>query len=133
MRVLVTGGSGFLGSYICEQLTAEGHVVRALVRPASDKMVLEKLPRVEFAPGFIEDPASLAKAVLCVDAIIHAAGLVKARKPADFFVTNAQGSRNLLQAAEEGAPAPRRLVHVSSLAAAPPCAHALPPPQPAPP
>ncbi|HXN55794.1 MAG TPA: NAD-dependent epimerase/dehydratase family protein, partial [Myxococcales bacterium] len=34
MRVLVTGGSGFLGSYVAEQLAAEGHVVRALVRPA---------------------------------------------------------------------------------------------------
>jgi nucleoside-diphosphate-sugar epimerase len=126
MRVLVTGGSGFLGSYICEQLAADGHVVRALVRPASDKKVLDKLPRVEFAPGFIEDPASLAKAVLGVDAIIHAAGLVKARKPADFFVTNAQGTRNLLQAAEEGAPGLRRFVYVSSLAAVGPSADGMP-------
>src|ERR1700738_1079636 len=110
MRVLVTGGSGFLGSYICEQLAADGHVVRVLVRPASDKKVLDKLPRVEFAPGFIEDPASLAKAVLGVDAIIHAAGLVKARKPADFFVTNAQGTRDLLPGAEGGPPRRRGFV-----------------------
>jgi nucleoside-diphosphate-sugar epimerase len=126
MRVLVTGGSGFLGSYICEQLAAEGHVVRALVRPASDKKVLDKLPRVEFAAGFIEDPPSLARAVLGVDAIIHAAGLVKARTPADFFATNAQGTRNLLQAAEEGAPGLRRFVYVSSLAAVGPSADGTP-------
>ena len=45
MRVLLTGGSGFLGSFTAEQLAADGHVVRALVRPRSDKRVLEKLPR----------------------------------------------------------------------------------------
>lgn len=117
MRVLVTGGSGFLGSYVCEQLAAEGHVVRALVRPASDRKVLSTLPRVEFAAGAIEDPASLARAVLGVDAIIHAAGLVKARRPEDFFATNAQGTENLLRAAEAGAPGLRRFVYVSSLAA----------------
>jgi nucleoside-diphosphate-sugar epimerase len=126
MRVLVTGGSGFLGSYICEQLAAEGHVVRALVRPASDTKVLDKLPRVEFAAGFIEDAPSLARAVLGVDAIIHAAGLVKARDPAEFFVTNAQGTRNLLQAAEAGAPGLRRFVYVSSLAAVGPSADGTP-------
>lgn len=126
MRVLVTGGSGFLGSYVCEQLAAEGHVVRALVRPASDRKVLSNLPRVEFAPGAIEDPASLARAVLGVDAIIHAAGLVKARRPEDFFATNAQGTENLLRAAEEGAKGLRRFVYVSSLAAVGPSADGTP-------
>src|SRR5260370_30572769 len=96
-------------------------------------MSLENLRRVDSAPVLIEDPASLAKAVLGVDAIIHAAGLVKARKPADFFVTNAQGTRNLLQAAEEGAPGLRRFVYVSSLAPAGPAAPRPPSPPPPPP
>ena len=59
VRVLVTGGSGFLGSYVAEGLSALGHTVRALVRPRSDKKILEKLPGVEFAAGAIEDRASL--------------------------------------------------------------------------
>ena len=116
MRVLLTGGSGFLGSYVAEQLAAEGHTVRALVRPRSDKRVLENLPRVEFAPGAIEDRASLGPAVDGVDAIVHVAGIVKARKPADFFAVNAQGTKNLLEAALSRGGL-RRFVYVSSLAA----------------
>ncbi|HVI21900.1 MAG TPA: NAD-dependent epimerase/dehydratase family protein, partial [Myxococcales bacterium] len=83
MRVLVTGGSGFLGSYVAEGLAALGHTVRALVRPRSDKKILERLPGIEFAPGAIEDRASLDVAVRGVDAVIHVAGLVKARSAAE--------------------------------------------------
>ncbi|GAC1343829.1 MAG: NAD-dependent epimerase/dehydratase family protein [Myxococcales bacterium] len=117
MRVLVTGGSGFLGSYVAEQLAEEGHVVRALVRPASDKQLLERLPGVEFSSGAVEDPASLAVAMRGVDAVVHAAGLVKARRPADFVAVNTQGTKNLLQAALEEAKGLRRFVYISSLAA----------------
>ena len=116
MKVLLTGGSGFLGSYVAEQLVAEGHTVRALVRPRSDKRVLEKLRSAEFAPGAIEDAASLTAAVAGVDAIVHVAGIVKARKPADFFAVNTQGTRNLLDAALARGGI-RRFVYVSSLAA----------------
>jgi len=125
MRVLLTGGSGFLGSYVAEQLAAEGHVVRALVRPKSDKGVLGRLQRVEFAPGAIEDRASLVTAVEGVDAIVHVAGIVKARKPADFFEVNAQGTRNLVEAALARGGL-ERFVYVSSLAAVGPSADGTP-------
>jgi nucleoside-diphosphate-sugar epimerase len=126
MRVLLTGGSGFLGSFTAEQLAADGHVVRALVRPRSDKTVLEKLPGVEFAAGAIEDPASLLPAAENVDAVVHVAGIVKARKPEDFFQVNAQGTKNLLDAAiQRGV---RRFVYVSSLAAVGPSADGTPVP-----
>src|SRR3954470_2428325 len=116
MKILLTGGSGFLGSYVAEQFTAAGHTVRALVRPRSDKRLLEKLPRVELAPGAVEDRASLGPAVAGVDAVVHVAGIVKARKPADFFEVNAQGTRNLVEAAlAQGGL--KRFVYVSSLAA----------------
>jgi 2-alkyl-3-oxoalkanoate reductase len=115
MRVLLTGGSGFLGSFTAEQLAAGGHVVRALVRPRSDKRVLEKLPAVELAPGAIEDRASLTAAVAGVEAIVHVAGIVKARRPEDFFQVNAQGTRNLLDAALANGVG--RFVYVSSLSA----------------
>jgi nucleoside-diphosphate-sugar epimerase len=128
MRVLLTGGSGFLGSYVAEQLAAEGHVVRALVRPRSDKKVLEKLPAVEFVAGAIEDPASLKLAVDGVDAIVHVAGIVKARKPADFFAVNTQGTRNLVDAALARGGL-QRFVYVSSLAAVGPSADGTPVPE----
>ena len=116
MKVLLTGGSGFLGSYVAEQLAAEGHVVRALVRPRSDRGVLNKLARVEFAPGALEDPATLRPAVDGVDAVVHVAGIVKARKPQDFFDVNTQGTKNLLDAAAARGGI-RKFVYVSSLAA----------------
>src|SRR5258705_10830266 len=126
MRVLLTGGSGFLGSFTAEQLAADGHIVRALIRPHSDKRVLEKLPRVEFAAGAIEEPDSLLIAAENVDAVVHVAGIVKARKPDDFFQVNAQGTRNLVAAAiQRGV---RRFVYVSSLAAVGPSLDGTPVP-----
>src|SRR6059058_1915741 len=127
MKVFLTGGSGFLGSFVAEQLAAEGHVVRALVRPRSDKRALEKLPGIEFAAGAIEDPASLGPAVDGVDAVVHVAGIVKARKPADFFAVNTQGTRNLLDAAIARGGL-KRFVYVSSLAAVGPSADGTPVP-----
>jgi nucleoside-diphosphate-sugar epimerase len=128
MRVLLTGGSGFLGSWVAEQLAGEGHVVKALVRPASDRRALEKLPGVEFAPGAIEDRASLTPAVEGVDAIVHVAGIVKARRPADFFGVNTQGTKNLLDAALARGGL-KRFVYVSSLAAMGPSADGQPLPE----
>src|SRR5436305_3362844 len=116
VKIFLTGGSGFLGSFVAEQLAAEGHVVRALVRPRSDKRALEKLPGIEFAAGAIEDRASLGPAIDGVDAVIHVAGIVKARKPADFFAVNTQGTKNLLEAALARGGV-KRFVYVSSLAA----------------
>ncbi len=126
MRVLLTGGSGFLGSFVAEQLAAGGHAVRALVRPRSERRVLEMLPAVEFAAGAIEERATLDAAVDGVDAVVHVAGIVKARRPAEFFEVNAQGTKNLLQAA--AARRVRRFVYVSSLAAVGPSLDGTPVP-----
>jgi nucleoside-diphosphate-sugar epimerase len=125
MKVLLTGGSGFLGSYVAEQLSAAGHAVRALVRPKSARRFLEKLPGLEFAAGAVEDRASLTSAVQGVDAVVHVAGIVKARRPEDFFAVNTQGTKNLLEAALERGGV-KRFVHVSSLAAVGPSADGTP-------
>jgi nucleoside-diphosphate-sugar epimerase len=126
MRVLLTGGSGFLGSFVAEQLAADGHVVRALVRPRSDRRVLERLGGIEFAPGAIEDPASLGPAVDGADAVVHVAGIVKARRPSEFFEVNTQGTKNLLEAAAGRGVG--RFVYVSSLAAVGPSLDGTPVP-----
>jgi nucleoside-diphosphate-sugar epimerase len=57
------------------------------------------------------------EAVKGVDAIVHSAGLVKARTPAEFRSTNVEGTRNLVEAAKKNAPGLKRFVLVSSLAA----------------
>ncbi len=117
MRVLVTGGSGFLGSHVAEQLSTGGHHVVALVRKSSNRKFLQTLKNVELAEGSVEDRASVDRAMKGVDAVVHSAGLVKARTEADFFACNTQGTVNLLEAALEHAPKLRRFVHISSLEA----------------
>ncbi len=117
MKILVTGGSGFLGSHVAEQLSTVGHEVRALVRKSSNRKFLSTLKGIEFAEGSVEDRASVDAAMQGVDAVVHSAGAVKARTEADFFECNTQGTVNLLEAAIEHAPTLKRFVHVSSLEA----------------
>ena len=117
MKVLVTGGSGFLGSHVAEQLSTAGHEVVALVRKSSNRKFLSTLKNVELAEGSVEDRASIDRAMKGVDAVVHSAGLVKARTEAAFFECNTQGTVNLLEAARAHAPGLKRFVHVSSLEA----------------
>ncbi|WP_437658320.1 NAD-dependent epimerase/dehydratase family protein [Sorangium sp. So ce1182] len=121
MRVLVTGASGFLGSHVTEQLVQKGHSVVALVRRSSSTKFLSSLRGVELAYGAIEDAESVRRAVVDapgVDAIVHSAGLVKARDEAEFFRVNVGGTRNMLDAAKAARPTTmKRFVFVSSLAA----------------
>ncbi|MCL2724994.1 MAG: NAD(P)-dependent oxidoreductase [Polyangiaceae bacterium] len=126
MKVLVTGGSGFLGSHVAEQLVHAGHTVRALVRKSSNRKFLNTLSGVEFAEGSVENRASVDEAMRGVDAVVHSAGLVKARNASEFFECNTQGTTNLLEAAIAHAPNMKRFVHVSSLEACGPSFDGLP-------
>jgi nucleoside-diphosphate-sugar epimerase len=117
MKVLVTGASGFLGSHIAEQLVDAGHEVLALVRKTSDTRFLRTLKNVSFVEGAIEDRDSCIAAAKQADAIIHSAGLVKARSEAEFRLTNVVGTQNMLDAALAAKDTIKRFVYVSSLTA----------------
>jgi len=117
MKVLVTGGTGFLGSHIAQQLGEAGHEVRALVRKTSDTRFLRTLPAVTLFEGAVEDRESCKAAVAEMDAVIHCAGLVKARSAAEFRLTNVIGTQYVLDAAREAKDSLKRFVLVSSLAA----------------
>ena len=67
MRILLTGGTGFLGSHIAEQLDAQGADVRALVRPTSDTRFLEGLAHVTLLSGALSDKDCLLAATEGVD------------------------------------------------------------------
>lgn len=118
MKVLVTGGTGFIGSHLTEALLRKGLQVRCLARNPDRLGWLGGLP-VETVKGDCTDPASLEAAVAGVDYIFHAAGLTKAADPKDYYRVNAEGTRNLCQAAKQ-AGGLKRLVHISSQAAAGP-------------
>src|SRR3954469_7163829 len=113
MRVLVTGGSGFLGSWVCELLSKRGDEARALVRRTSNTKHLKTLSNVTLASGSVEDASSVSEAAKDVDAIIHCAGLVKARNEDELMHINAEGTRNVARAAKEHGV--QRFVYVSSL------------------
>ena len=122
MTILLTGGSGFLGSHIAEQLCRNGDNVRALVRSTSDTSFLEKLENIEIIETSLADKDALKKAAKGVDGIIHSAALVKAVNEDEFRRVNVGYTENLLDAAEETRETLKRFVLVSSLAAAGPSA-----------
>jgi nucleoside-diphosphate-sugar epimerase len=128
MKVLVTGASGQLGGHVAELLADRGDTVRALVRPTSKRAHLVKLPNLEFFEAGLDEPERLDAAVAGVDAVVHAAGLVKARDPDEFFTVNVGGTSNLIEAARLRGPELRRFVYVSSLEACGPSADGEPVP-----
>jgi len=127
MKILVTGASGFLGSHIAERLAIEGHSVRLLLRRTSSRRFLTAF-QFEEAPGDVTDAASLPGAVAGVDAVVHAAGLVKARSEAEFMAVNATGTANLLAAVASTNTKLPRFVYISSLAAHGPSENGAPRP-----
>lgn len=118
--VLVTGGTGFLGSYIIKELIEKGYAVRAIRRNTT------KLPfyipqqivdKAEWVEGDVLDVISLEEAMDGIDTVIHSAGLIsflkKERK--QMYQVNVEGTANVINVALEKNI--RRLVHISSIAA----------------
>ncbi len=98
MKVLVTGGGGFLGQGVCKQLVAAGYTVCAFNR--NRHAALDDL-NVEQRIGDISNLDSVVDAAKDVDAIVHSAGKVGAwGKLEDFYETNVRGTDNVLAACE---------------------------------
>ncbi|HEY7863847.1 MAG TPA: NAD-dependent epimerase/dehydratase family protein, partial [Thermoanaerobaculia bacterium] len=116
----LTGATGFVGGHAARALAADGWKVRALVRDAvrRDGAALQDLP-IEAVAGELSRASDLRDALRGCDAIVHVAGLVKAKSLEDYREVNARGTERLLQAAREAAPS-ARFVLVSSQAAAGP-------------
>ena len=121
MRVaFVTGGTGFLGGHVARALVGEGWKVRLLARrPERAKSGLLDGLDVDVVAGELA-PGRLPEAALAgVDAIVHVAGLIKARSLEDYRQVNARGTEGLLETAAHAAPR-ATFVHVSSQSAAGP-------------
>jgi 2-alkyl-3-oxoalkanoate reductase len=111
----VTGATGFLGRYIVRALTLAGWRVRILTRQRVDHPQLCDL-KLEAVVGDLSNRRVLRALVDGADAVIHAAGLIKAPTATDFWAVNVGGTANLAMAITEGKPASRVLM-VSSIAA----------------
>lgn len=95
MTILVTGGTGLVGSRLLKRLVEAGVECRALVRAG------KKLPAgVTPVEGDILDPASLAKAVKGVSAIVHLAAVLRTPDTDLIWRVNLEGTRSLMQQPE---------------------------------
>jgi len=116
MKVLVTGATGQLGAAVVRLGVPRGLRLRCLVRDRGRAAALAAAG-VELVDGDVTEPASLARAVAGVEAVIHCAGLVSYRpqdRPA-LQAVNVEGTASLLRAAR--AAGVRRFVFSSSIAA----------------
>lgn len=118
-RVLVTGGTGFVGSHLVERLLANGYDVTCLVRDPLHLRWLAGMD-VRLSPGDCTQPESLAAAVQGVSVVFHCAGVTKARHTRDYYLVNHLGTRNLLEACARYSPGMEKFILVSSQAAAGP-------------
>lgn len=120
VRVLVTGGTGFVGSHSVAALLGAGHEVRLLVR---DSARVERalgplnVSVSDVVVGDMTDPEAVTKAVQGRDAVVHAAALFTfdPRRIANIGATNVRGTEVVLEAARKAGCDP--VVHVSSFAA----------------
>src|SRR4030095_16167623 len=116
MKILVTGGNGFIGSVVVRMLRARGMDVRCLVRRTSR---LDRIKHLgcELVFGDLLDFPSLQVATKNCDALIHLAGIAKwdLINPPFMFDVVAGGTLNVLKAASGSGI--RRMVHVSSIVA----------------
>lgn len=123
MTILVTGASGFIGSFIVSEGVALGHEMWAGVRASSSRQYLQD-ERIHFAELNLSDLDTLRgqlrqfKAAMGGrgwDYVVHAAGATKCIKPEDFYLTNTLGTKNLVEALQAEGMTPRRFVFISSL------------------
>jgi dihydroflavonol-4-reductase len=128
MKVLVTGGTGFVGAHCVSALIAEGHDVAVLARdPARVAGALEPLGvragRCEVAPGDVLDAEAVRRALAGAEALLHAANVYSLNAAdADLMhEVNVEGTRRVLGAAAELELDP--VIHVSSMVALLPSDH----------
>ena len=116
MKVLVTGGTGFVGSQIVAALVRRGDAVRVLHRATSNLIMLEGLP-VEHFLGDVLEPEAVARAVAGCDLVFHVAAVAsywRAQRE-QVYKVNVEGTRIVMEAClAVGVP---RTVHTSSVAA----------------
>jgi len=120
VKVLVTGGAGFIGSHLVDRLLALGHDVRVLDDLSTGKVanLAEAGSRVELRVGDVRDPGTVAEAVAGVELVYHEAAVVSVQRsveqPAETLGVNVGGTLNVLCAAR--AAGVRRVVLASSAA-----------------
>jgi dihydroflavonol-4-reductase len=113
--VLLTGGSGFIGSTVARNLVEEGFFVRALVRPGSRRDHLTALG-IEIVEGSITAAAAVEPALASCRYLVHVAADYRlwARDRSEIFTANVEGTRVVMEQARKAGL--ERVVYTSSVA-----------------
>jgi dihydroflavonol-4-reductase len=115
-KILITGASGFIGSFIVEEALNRGMEVWAAVRSTSSKRYLQD-PRINFIELDFGSEERLKEQLdgHDFDYIVHAAGVTKCLNKADFHRVNTEGTRHLVEALLALGMPIKRFVYLSSL------------------
>lgn len=111
MTIAITGGTGFVGSAVCDLAEERGEEMRLLTRRIPE----EKRGGFTIIQGDLDNQQALAEWASGASAIIHIAGLTNSPDPARFHAANVAGTENVIAAAR--AAKVKRFVFVSSLSA----------------
>lgn len=115
-RVLVTGGTGFVGAHLVRQLVERGDKVRVLARSGSDRRLLDGLD-VEWSLGDLTDLESLDRAVRGCQRVFHCAADYRlwSKDPSSLYRINVDGSKALFDSCRDHEV--EKIVYTSSVAA----------------
>jgi nucleoside-diphosphate-sugar epimerase len=127
MNILITGATGFIGGFIVDEALSRGMQVWVAVRPTSSRKYLSD-PRIQFLELNLSDKEQMKRQMdgLRFDYVVHAAGATKCLHAEDFFRSNTEGTKNLVQALMELQMPLKRFVFVSSLSVYGPVAEQQP-------
>ena len=116
MKILVTGASGFIGSFIVEEALNRGFETWAAVRRSSSRKYLQD-NRTHFVELNLSSKEQLVEQLRDhnFDYVVHAAGVTKCLNKADFQRINTEGTKNLVDALLEVKMPLKRFIFVSSL------------------
>ena len=116
MKILITGASGFIGSFIVEESLRRGFETWAAVRKSSSRQYLQD-ERIRLIDLNLSDKSQLVEQLrgLSFDYVVHAAGVTKCLDKRDFHRINTEGTRHLCEALLELKMPLKRFVFVSSL------------------
>lgn len=116
MNILITGATGFIGSFIAEEALRRGMNVWAAVRKSSNRVYLQD-GRIRFIElNLLSKDALVAQmSGLSFDYVVHAAGVTKCVDKSDFYRINTQGTINLVTALRQLGMPLRKFVDISSL------------------
>lgn len=116
MKILITGASGFIGSFIVEEALRQGMETWAAVRKNSSREYLQD-HRINFIELNLSSREQLKEQLggHVFDYVVHAAGVTKCTDKNDFRRVNTEGTKNLVEALLELRMPLKRLVYISSL------------------